>query len=1053
MKRIKIIILALLITTCLSAQEKDGSVYMVANAHFDSQWEWDVQKSISVYVRNTLTQNLWLFEQYPNYVFNFEGGVKYSWMKEYFPEHYEKIKKYIREGRWHISGSSWDANDANIPSPESFTRNILLGQQFYKDEFGVKSTDIFLPDCFGFGYTLPTVAAHCGLIGFSSHKLHWRTNPFYGDQKFPFSIGFWKGIDQSMLVAALDVLSYTKKYQGEDISLDNELIALVEKSPNKKAYRYYGTGDIGGSTTILSVEAVEKGVKGDGPIHVISATSDQLFKEYLPFEKHTELPVFDGELLLDVCETGCYTSQAAMKLYNRRNEQLADAAERASVMAEWLGGLAYPSEKITHAWRQFVWHQFHDDLTGTSIPKAYTFSWNDELISQTAFNDILIAASGQVSRAMNTQVQGIPVIVYNPLSQSRKDIVRASIPIATEPKGVEVYAPNGSKVNAQLLSYNKGKAEVVFAAKVAPTGYAVYDLRPVQKSNAQSSTLKIGERTLENAVYKVTLDNNGDISSIKDKRTGKELVEKGKSIRLALFTNNESFDWPSWEILKKTIDAPAVSITGNVKISVAEQGEARIALRVERTCDESKFVQVISLTNGAADDRIDIENEIDWRQSNALLKVEFPLNISNPQATYDLGIGAIRRGNNTPIAYEVYAQQWADLSEPNNSYGVSIINNSRYGWDKPSDNTIRLTLLHTPKTDRKYVYQGKQDLGYHTFAYSIIGHKGSYIDGETVRKADAMNNPLYAFVGEKHKGDLGKEFSMVKSNSKQIDIKTFKKAEASDMYVVRVYETEGKAAGNVELEFNAPVVWAKELNGIEEEIGDVKISGNKLIFSTTSFRPKTFGVKLAQSRHQVTPFKNTRLDLKFNGQAFSTDVFLQYANFDFKGNTYSYDILPKILNSEGVAFKFGEMKQNNVLKCNGDTITFAADSRHKTLYLLAASTNDDIMAEFDVNGTRHTFEIPYYSGFYGQWGGFEQDFKGYIRKASLAYAGTHRHSQDEGNQAYVFTYMYKIAIPLTAENNRIILPRNRNLAIFAATLSEGKEVVTPAAEFRRLSMK
>ena len=98
---------------------------------------------------------------YPNYVFNFEGAVKYNWMKEYYPLEYERIKKYIQEGRWHISGSTWDATDTNIPSPESFFKNILLGQMFYKNEFGVKSTDIFLPDCFGFGYTLPTIASHC----------------------------------------------------------------------------------------------------------------------------------------------------------------------------------------------------------------------------------------------------------------------------------------------------------------------------------------------------------------------------------------------------------------------------------------------------------------------------------------------------------------------------------------------------------------------------------------------------------------------------------------------------------------------------------------------------------------------------------------------------------------------------------------------------------------------------------------------------------------------------------------------------------------------------
>jgi len=250
-----LIVLCLITSVGTFAQKKEGTVYMVSNAHFDTQWCWDVQTSIGEYLRNTLTQNIWLFEHYPDYVFNFEGGIKYSWMKEYYPEEFAKVKEYVKNGRWHISGSSWDATDPNMPSAESFFRNILLGQQFYKDEFGVKSTDIFLPDCFGFGYALPTIAAHCGLIGFSTQKLQWRSNPFYGNSKVPFIFGLWQGIDGSRIAAALDGRNYTQKYTS-DVSKNKEIQDIVAQSPNKKGFRYYGTGDIGGSPTILSVEYV-----------------------------------------------------------------------------------------------------------------------------------------------------------------------------------------------------------------------------------------------------------------------------------------------------------------------------------------------------------------------------------------------------------------------------------------------------------------------------------------------------------------------------------------------------------------------------------------------------------------------------------------------------------------------------------------------------------------------------------------------------------------------------------------------------------------------------
>ena len=165
------------------ASGKKVKAYMVSDAHLDTQWNWDIQTTINEYVWNTISQNLFLLKKYPEYIFNFEGGVKYAWMKEYYPEQYEEMKKFIEEGRWHIAGSSWEASDVLVPSVEASIRNIMLGQTYYRQEFGKEGTDIFLPDCFGFGWTLPTIAAHCGLIGFSSQKLDWRNHPFYGKKQ------------------------------------------------------------------------------------------------------------------------------------------------------------------------------------------------------------------------------------------------------------------------------------------------------------------------------------------------------------------------------------------------------------------------------------------------------------------------------------------------------------------------------------------------------------------------------------------------------------------------------------------------------------------------------------------------------------------------------------------------------------------------------------------------------------------------------------------------------------------------------------------------------
>ena len=230
-------------------------------------------------------------------------------------------------------------------------------------------------------------------------------------------------------------------------------------------------------------------------------------------------------------------------------------------------------------------------------------------------------------------------------------------------------------------------------ATVPPTGYAVYDIRLSGSREQEASS--VAATVLENSVYKISLNKYGDITSLFDKKNNKELIKTGKSIRLALFTDNESHHWPAWEIMKKTIDSTPVSITEDVKMNVIEDGALRKTICVEKRHGKSLFRQYIRLYEGELADRIDFYNEVDWQSSNALLKAEFPLNLDNEKATYDLGIGSVQRGNNTLTAYEVYAQYWADLTDNTGKYGVSIMNDSKYGWDKPDNNTLRLTLLHT----------------------------------------------------------------------------------------------------------------------------------------------------------------------------------------------------------------------------------------------------------------------------------------------------------------------------------------------------------------------
>ena len=1040
------LLLSLALVTCttgaIEAQTKDvnekrPTAYLVSDAHLDTQWNWDVQATIKSHIWNTMVQNFRLFEQYPDYIFNFEGAIKYAWMKEYYPAQYEQLKKYIADGRWHIAGSSWDANEVIICSPESWIRNIALGQTFYRNEFDKESTDIFLPDCFGFPYTLPTLAKHCGLIGFSSQKLMWRTKPFYEDnKKYPFTVGLWQGIDGSKIMMTHG-FAYGERYRDEDLSKNERLLKEIGESPLNIAYRYYGTGDIGGSPNLASVRSVEKGIKGDGPIKIKSATSDQLYKDFLPYENHPELPEFRGELTMDLHGNGCYTSQAAMKLYNRQNEHLGDAAERTAVMADWTGAYAYPIDHLTEVWRRTIWHQFHDDVTGTSIPRAYEFSWNDELLSLKQFSEVLTTSASGVARKLDTNVSGQPFVVYN--NEAFPVTTIAEVKVSGN---ATVTGPDGKQVASQTI-YKNGEQVLLFEANVPATGFAVYS---VKVSGANKIAKEKEVRTVENSRYKITVDENGDISSLYDKKAAREVVADGKRIRLVVFDDCTSEAWPAWEIHKATLDKEPLGIKG-AQVSV-EEGALRKTLVIRKKYGESDIEQRIHLYEGAQAYRIDFENVIDWRSENSLLKAEFPLSVSNPEATYDIGLGSVKRGNNVDNQFEVYSHEWTDLTDKSGNYGVTILNNARYGWDKPNDNTLRHSLIFVPKPKNGYRYQAQQDLGHHVFTYSLVGHEGQLNEPEAVRQAAILNSPLKTFRAEKHKGELGKTFSFISSSNDNVLIRALKRAEVSDEYIVRVYEVGGKSQQEAKLTFAGNIVKAVEADGTEKTIGNAAFAGNSLNVSINPYGVRTYKVTLAKQGTAANVAAQP-IQLDYDRQCFSFNEFRGSGNFT-GGYSYAAELLPENgkLTVDGIEFQLGEPDAKSGLTTKGQTISLPAGYKH--LYVLAASDSGDRKASFTLGKSKQTASVPFYAGFVGQWG-HDGHTKGYLKDARVAYTGTHTHSAS-ADEPYEFTYMYLLKLDIPKGCTKVTLPNDEHVVIFAATVANDEERISPASTLFETSL-
>jgi len=1027
----------------------------VATAHLDTQWRWTIKNTIEEYILNTMKDNFRHFEQYPEYVFSFEGAFRYMLAKEYYPEEYARLKKYVAEGRWRVAGSWVDAVDVNTPSFESLVRHTLYGNGFYKEEFGKQSYDIFLPDCFGFGYALPSIAHHCGLKSFSTQKLTWGCSV-----PVPFSIGKWRGVDGSSILAGLNPGDYTTAFSG-DLSRDTVWGPVIDSlgaaSGCYAAYVYHGTGDVGGAPDSLSVDWLTKSMKSDGPIQVSAIGSDELVSLVANYPD-ANLLQYDGELVMTRHGVGCYTSQSAMKRWNRQNELLAAAAERAAVTASLLGGYTYPGNMLKQAWVRFLWHQFHDDLTGTSIPEAYEFSWSDELLSLNQFSSVLTSAVGAVTSALDTRGEGVSVVVYNPLSFARTDVAELTLPNEKSNAGaIQVFGPDGKEVPSQATPSGTSSIAVKFLATVPSVSFAVYDVRPGKKANDKAAIVTATATGLESERYRVSIDQLGDVISIFDKRASRELL--AGPIHWELITDKPQ-RWPAWEIQYEDLQAgPYNVLWGAPVVEVLESGPVCGAIRVSRTFDKSSCRTTIRLAQGAAGDRIDFVNDVDWAERASLLKVAFKPTFTNDSVTYDLGLGTIKRGTSTEKKYEVPGQQWADLTSIDSSYGLAVLNDCKYGWDHPDPSTLRLTLIHTPAVDEAWNWVGDQrtqDLGHHQFTYSVAGHQGSWQDNGIPQQAARLNQPLRAFFVPAHEGALGKKYSLLKlEGDGQVMIEAIKKAEGSNEIIVRVKEVAGRPAAKMALVFNRPLAAATEVNGQEESVARAIFAKEKVSFALTPYQPKAFAVRFAASeKPQVAALSSQPITLTHDLDGISGDAERTDGNLDGLGNTLVAELLPAELNYTGVRFTFGPTTTGarNVVSCSGQTLTLPAPpakSAWSDAYLLMLATGGPQEGVIKVEGGDSDFEKPVslyeYTQPVGQWnnrivnGEVVTDenaiLPAYINQAPVAWAGTHRHSAKGTNDTYLFTYLYAQRVELPEGSRTIRLPDNPKIKLLAATVA------------------
>jgi alpha-mannosidase len=714
--------------------------------------------------------------------------------------------------------------------------------------------------------------------------------------------------------------------------------------------------------------------------------------------------------------------------------------------------------------------QFHDIAAGTATPKAYEYSWNDDVIAMNQFAGVLTSATESIASALDTNVKGRAIVVYNPLSVEREDVVEAHVQGLGG--GVLVFGPDGKAVRAQ-----REGDRIVFLAKVPSVGWAVYDVvsgveTPRNRVEEHSIRVHIQPPSIENDRYRVAIDDAGDIASIFDKKTNREVLSG--PARLALQTEHPH-DWPAWNMdWADQQKPPRAFVGGKATIDIVEEGPVRSAIRVTRETEGSRFVQTIRLSAGDAGNRIEIDNAIDWKTEAAALKATFPLAASNPLATYNWEVGTVQRGNNDEKKFEVASHQWLDLSDANG--GVTILSDCKYGSDKPDDHTLRLTLLYTPGlgdgNGRAYDDQTTQDWGHHQFVYGLAAHAGDWRSEGTDWQALRLSQPLIAFVSPKHAGSLGRTFSLLRVSNSRVRVLALKGTEGwPNDVIVRLVEVDGKPASDVHLTFFKPFEAAREVNGQEMAIGNANVVNGQLVTSFTPFQLRTFGVRFEMPGPTLEPETaqpdSEPVALPRDRAVSSNDGAKSSPGFDAAGRSLPAAMLPRDFDYAGIRFYLSE--GGRAVVARGQSIKLPRGHYHR-LYLLAAADGDQ-KATFVVGGKPVELTIQNWTGYVGQWDNriwakkqetlpprpdaplnapprvrmatvFDGLTPGFIKRAPIAWFASHRHNAAGENEAYAYSYLFAYAIDLPRGAKTLKLPENDKIRLLAATVSnEGSGVV------------
>ena len=824
------------------------NIRIVGNSHIDMAWLWPWTETVEV-VRNTFQSVLDLMREYPDFKFTMSSARTYEWMQEKYPDLFHQIEQRVKEGRWEIIGGMWVEPDLNMPDGESLVRQILVGKRYFQKNFGVDVKIGWNPDSFGYNYQLPQIYKKSGMDYFVTQKLLWA----HEFTTFPYKLFWWQSPDGSRLLTyfphdyaggidaeplATDVSIWMPSIYGKTILDKPEMMHL------------YGVGDHGGGPTRIMLDNAQQLMAPEAVYPKLEFSFARDFfsdiEKKLPGMK---VPTWDGELYF-AYHRGVFTTQAETKRRIRRSEETVLNAEKFASLAS-LYGRAYPQDGMELNWKNLLFDHFHDIMPGSGIAVNYLDAKRNLEDVDRAVNDVTRRSLREIATHINTQGDGVPVILFNSLSWPRTGVTELEAQLPAPARQIEVLDSNGKLAESQLLSLDPEthRARFLLLSTTPQFGYRTYFVHAANAAPTVHSMLKASADTLENEFLRVKIDpQSGCMTSLFDKRSGTEALAPAETDTggpktstcgnlLQTFVDKPK-QWDAWNI-DADFEKQHWDLDKADEVKLIESGPLRAIIQIKNHFQNSTFVRDITLYAGVP--RVDVKMQAEWHEKHILLKVAFPLSAHNDKATFEIPFGSIERPTtrNTPAEqaqFEVPAQRWADISDA--KHGFSLLNDCKYGYDAKG-NVLRLSLLRSPEYPDPHA-----DEGHHEFTYSLYPHAGSWKQALTIRQGYELNYKLISLPSDKHQGLLAAEHSFLQTQPENIIVTAMKKAEDEDAVVLRFYEWAGKD-GDVTLQLPPGAQSAEETDLMEKPIGSASLQNGRVTLHTKPYEIKTIKVQFS----------------------------------------------------------------------------------------------------------------------------------------------------------------------------------------------------------------